>query len=267
MQILERVDIGPLDEPVIGILCHGQHLIEIQRQRTRILVVYPQVMATSISQDACHIALATWHVPDAVDDHFGHHGRMVGCTGGFLLRVIIGSDNSIVEAIGLSALTHKLAIESHPLGTSQRVIFEIVGTLDDGDVHLGDLAIAGILIGREQDGVGLHVDNLFHCRVHRVATVGNPACCHACSNDRVVEVLLIHHTTYGIKGAQFGQEARMHRGINQCIGDRCAHDGAVGQILWHLGIGRYQHITVQHPTLPRVTHCHDRVPRRALHRQ
>ena len=73
-------------------------------------------------------------------------GQVVGGIGGFLFHVVIGCNNCVVEAIGLSALSHQFTLELHPLGTSQRIIFQIVGTLDDGDVHLGNLSIAGILI-------------------------------------------------------------------------------------------------------------------------
>ena len=32
LQVIERVDIGPLDEPVVGIVGYRQHLVEIQCQ-------------------------------------------------------------------------------------------------------------------------------------------------------------------------------------------------------------------------------------------
>ena len=186
------------------------------------------------------------------------------------------------KAVGLVFATVQQAIEAHPLGTAQRRRFHVLSTLHDGNVYLLQLTIAAtVLERRQQQGIGVQVDNLFDDGTHTIATVHDATRRDTLLHVRCLDVLQVGHTRHTRFTMQHREQRAVDRGkddaatqgrtddgtLGKTLGDgsggrtlgdgsggKTLGDGTLGKTLGDGGGGRHQHVTMEHGILsPRMT--------------
>ena len=165
--------------------------------------------------------------------------------------------------------TVQQAIEAHPLGTAQRRRFHVLSTLHDGNVYLLQLTIAAtVLERRQQQGIGVQVDNLFDDGTHTIATVHDATRGDTLLHVRCLDVLQVGHTRHTRFTMQHREQRAMDRGkddaatqgrtddgtLGKTLGDRSVGgrtlgDRGGGRTLGDRSVGRHQHVTMEHGIL------------------
>ena len=130
------------------------------------------------------------------------------------------------ETVGTLLLTIEHAIEAHPLGSCQWGGFHVFGAFDDGNIDVLQSAIAsGILEGREEDGIGLCVDDLLDDRAHAVAAVYESSLLHTLLHERHFDILQVGHAGHLLFGLQLADKSTVHTGEHNAAAEGSAHNG------------------------------------------
>ena len=145
-------------------------------------------------------------------------------------------------------------VEAHPLGTPQGRSLQIVGTFHNRDAQLFDAAVAvAVLKRREQDGIGMQLDDTLDVRVHADSTIYNLPLRMPFNDLGQLDIAQVAYTSDGIDHAQIGQQSAMYRGIDQRLGQRRPHDCSLRQIVRQGIVFGHQHVGVQRPQrVPRI---------------
>ena len=140
-------------------------------------------------------------------------------------------------------LAEEPAIETYPLGTPQCGGLHIVGTLDDGDAQTLEVAVGtGILVGREQDEVGIEADDALAVRGHGTAYVADAASGQCFADSWIGDVLCLANSYECIEHAQLFDEAAM--------------GGSEGNSTGELGVIVYCKRLQQFVLIPRTMYQH-----------
>ena len=130
------------------------------------------------------------------------------------------------ERVGAPLLAVEHAVEADPLGAGQRRLLHILGALDDGDVDLLQPAVAArVLEGREQQGVGLGVDDLLDQGAHAVAAVREAARGEPLADVGHLHILRVGHAGHLSLSPQLADEGGMDAGEDDRPPQRHPHHG------------------------------------------
>ena len=235
------------EQPDITVAGLGQHLFEGQGQASAVRVAAESVTAVSIGYDLCHGAAPAGHVPYAAGFAFGQYRQSCSKMLGRLFQVTVGAVYDAKERIGALLAPEQHAVEFHPLGSPQSGTFHVVGRFDDGCAQCVEFSVAATVFkGREEERLGLQIDDFFDSGCHGVATIGNDAYGHSPPNVRYKDVLQIGHAGNTVGSAEVFEQLTVGRRKDDAALYGCSDHGAFGQMAGQRFGSWHEHVAMQH---------------------
>ena len=161
------------------------------------------------------------------------------------------------EGVGLSGASHQPAVEAHPLGPTQGRGFHVVGTFNEGYAQLFQVAVAGILEGGDEHGIGAQRTDGFRIGAEAVAHAAH-ALGEQLAEPASDHVGRVGHAGNMALGLQVGQQGGVDRREQHHAPQRGAHHGARRQLVRQGLCGGNEHVGGQQAVrVPGIFHLHD----------
>ena len=208
-------------KPYIGFACGVKHTLESKCHTAATLAVGKDVFGCSITIHDSHRATSAWNEPLStvwqLTKNTGTLGRSYSQTAQGIVILFHCAENAVCHCLD----TKELAIETYPLGTSQRRCLHVFGTLYDGNVQPFHTAIAtAVFEWCQQQDIGCHVHNTFDVGIHAVAEVGDASIGQSLTDNGEVDVLLLADANNCIATTQLVYESTMYGSSNARTADR-----------------------------------------------